>query len=367
MGHFLVFLWLSHFFMDFCTGIFPIYKTLAGFDLTQAALIAGVSGFIGEICQLFFGRYGDRGQRKKMILIGITLASSALLLPLFHSLTASWVIVGLVMIGSGCFHPCAAGIAGLSHAKSRSHYLSLFSSGGAAGLAISQVAFAAIYGFHPMMSLLFLIPISLVIYSTYKYPFHDPVVIERNSGLFEILFKRVLKMKSLLSLYGAQVCNYGFMFALIFYLPDALKAKSAPDWLWMGSGHLLLISGSSCGLLFSFFIFFLFTPSFSPLVLALLLFIVGACFGSLNPLCVSWGIKIAPEYPSTVSSFLMGFAWGVANLLTALTGVVNRLMHIESSLTPLFIITGVFCLFFPFVRATSLAIEREKPVQDIAS
>jgi hypothetical protein len=54
--------------LDFFTGIWPIYKTIAGIDLAQAGLITGISGFFGEFLQPFFGYFSDRGLRKKVFL-----------------------------------------------------------------------------------------------------------------------------------------------------------------------------------------------------------------------------------------------------------------------------------------------------------
>ena len=51
----LLILVVCHFVLDFFTGIWPIYKTIAGIDMAKAGLIAGITGFIGEALQLFFG------------------------------------------------------------------------------------------------------------------------------------------------------------------------------------------------------------------------------------------------------------------------------------------------------------------------
>lgn len=61
----LALLFVSHLILDFFTGIWPIYKTIAQIDLAKAGLIAGLSGFIGEFLQIFFGYFSDRGYRKK--------------------------------------------------------------------------------------------------------------------------------------------------------------------------------------------------------------------------------------------------------------------------------------------------------------
>src|SRR5579883_1528902 len=97
----LVLLWATHILVDFCTGIWPIYKTVMGFDIFQASLVAGLCGFFGEGLQLFFGYFCDRGWRKFVLLIGILFASAALLLPLAATLMGCFFCVLCLMLGSG--------------------------------------------------------------------------------------------------------------------------------------------------------------------------------------------------------------------------------------------------------------------------
>ncbi len=67
----LLLLWVSHLFLDFFTGIWPIYKTISQIDLAKAGLIAGLSGLIGEALQVWFsGFFCDRGYRKKLMMLG---------------------------------------------------------------------------------------------------------------------------------------------------------------------------------------------------------------------------------------------------------------------------------------------------------
>ena len=55
-----------------------------------------------------------------------------------------------------------------------------------------------------------------------------------------------------------------------------------------------------------------------------LLAALGAFLGIINPIIVSWGNRLVPESPSTVSAILMGFAWCVGNLGTTITACLSK-------------------------------------------
>ena len=81
----LLVIWFCHLSVDFFTGIWPAYKTLAGLDITKAGLILGLAGFLGDGSQLFFGALADRSLRKKLVAVGLILACFASFLTLFSS------------------------------------------------------------------------------------------------------------------------------------------------------------------------------------------------------------------------------------------------------------------------------------------
>src|ERR1700722_12692062 len=95
----LLILWVSHLFLDFCTGIWPIYKTISGIDLAKAGLIAGLSGFIGVALQICFGFFSDRGYRKKLMMLGLCLSSCILLITFATDTLSSFFILLLLMLG----------------------------------------------------------------------------------------------------------------------------------------------------------------------------------------------------------------------------------------------------------------------------
>ena len=129
-------------------------------------------------------------------------------------------------------------------------------------------------------------------------------------------------------------------------LPDLLGARGCDSWLCLGGGHFLFIIGSaltlipagflcdryghrnviitvlSCSILL--FFTFLGVTALPFWALALLLLILGGFCGLTNPIIVSWGHKLVPENPSTISAILMGFAWCVGNLGPVAAGYIAK-------------------------------------------
>jgi FSR family fosmidomycin resistance protein-like MFS transporter len=142
------------------------------------------------------------------------------------------------------------------------------------------------------------------------------------------------------------VANQGLVLAFTFLLPDILSARSCHNWLCMGGGHLCFILGSALTMIpagwlcdkygqkkvlltvigsaaFLFYTFLISPPSTLGGT-AILLAVLGAFMGIINPIIVSWGNRLVPESPSTVSALLMGFAWCFSSLGPACAGILAK-------------------------------------------
>jgi len=343
----LLLLWISHLIVDFFTGIWPIYKTIAGLDIATAGLIAGLTGFLGESCQIFFGNLADRGHRKKILILGMVLASSILWITFCTSTLECFFILLLLMIGSGCYHPAAAGMASSLSKLYKGRTILLFASGGAIGLGISQLAFTGIisgFGGHAVIAF---IPVGLAFCFLFFHRFPD---IRSKPAPFSLkgFFQPLIPMKKPLALlYFSQVANQAVVMSFTFLLPDFLREKGCHSWLCFGGGHCCFILGSALTMIpagFScdrlghrsvlaatlisatcFLYLFLSQSALSFFSAGVLLFLLGGFLGIVNPLIVSWGNRLVPEHPSTVSALLMGFAWCLGNLGPSLAGALAKL------------------------------------------
>ncbi|NGX59284.1 MAG: hypothetical protein KR126chlam3_00432 [Chlamydiae bacterium] len=365
-----ILLWLSHVFVDFSIGIWPIYKTLAGIDILQAGIIMGVTGFSGEVLQLAFGYFSDIGFRKKILLFGMLISSAALFLTFSNNFASLLALMLCVMIGSGSFHPAAVGLAtSLPPSKGRS--ILLFASGGALGLGLSQVIFFKSLHWFGGHAYPLLIPFLIIALFWVFHSIPEQIPEKKNPPLREFFAPFALHKRSLLLLYASQVFSYGVLLSFIFLLPEILRSKGCSDWLFMGGGHMSFIFGSMLGMLLlgslcdrlgykktlliatisSIVLLnvFLFSPLPPGLFAIPFLGLLGIALNLMNPLIIAWGNHIIPQNPSTVSAFLMGLAWCFSNLIPTLAGFIATIFTTTpyimafSSIT-LFLIPTLFCI-----------------------
>lgn len=369
----LLLLWVSHLFLDFFTGIWPIYKTISHIDIAKAGLIAGLSGFLGEALQLFFGFFSDRGHRKKLMMLGLCLASSILFITFAFNTLSSFFLLLLLMLGSASFHPAAAGFTGLLSKDHKGRNILFFASGGAIGLAVSQLVFTKLLSRFEGHALILYIPVLLLVFLLSRYSFVEPRL-NTAFSLKRFLAPFVQYRRPLLLLYFTQVANFTLMQAFTFLLPDLMHAKECHSWLCMGGGHMSFILASAltmipagylcdrfghksvllCVVFFALCLFygFLIPSSLSFFSTTSLLILLGGCIGIVNPILVSWGNKLVPESPSTVSALMMGCAWCFGHLGSTWAGCITRVMEgdpIHKTLYVLGLLIAVCFLLVLFV------------------
>lgn len=357
--------------MDFFTGIWPIYKTLANVDIAQAGMIAGISGFMGEILQIFFGYFCDRGYRKRILLLGLTFASAIIWITFSNGIFNSFIILFLLMLGSGCFHPAALGIVSNLSQEKKGGTILLFASGGAIGLGISQLTFTKLMDLFDGHALILLIPLGVLFTFIFFHEFPRQTYIPPKVSFKELFQPIVNCRRPLIQLYLSQVAVQGLVLAFIFLLPDLLRARECNSWVCMGGGHLCFILGSAVMMipagylcdkygqksvllvvtLCAIALFYLFlsqrTLPFGWMIL--LLSSLGSFLGIINPIIVSWGNRLVPQSPSTVSALLMGFAWCLSNLGPAWAGFLaksfNQEPHVNAMALMGTALVGIFLLF----------------------
>jgi FSR family fosmidomycin resistance protein-like MFS transporter len=383
LGRSLLLLWFSHLLLDFFTGIWPIYKTIAKIDLVKAGLIAGLAGFFGELLQLLFGYFSDRGYRRIITMLGLALSSSILWITFTDSIFISFFILLMLMMGSGSYHPAAGGFAGLLSKEKKGRNILLFASGGALGLALSQLAFTKALQFFGGHATIFFLPVFLLLLVVALYPIEEQNHNQRLS-FREFLQPLMHSKNTLFLLYLTQVCNFSLLTAFMFLLPDLMHCKGCHEWLSMGGGHLCFVIGGAILMIPAGYLSDRFGPK--PIVLTTLFFClllfytflsqaefslfktvaflmgIGGSMGTVTPVLVSWGNKLIPESPSTVSALMMGCAWCLANLGAAWAGLIANHVKTQEPIVMTLCILGSllplsFCLilFTPNTRARVLA------------
>ncbi|MBA3722681.1 MAG: MFS transporter [Parachlamydiaceae bacterium] len=334
----LLLLWAGHFLVDVMFGIWPVFKSMAKVDLATAGIIVAGGSFVGEGSQLFFGIFSDRGYRKQILIFGVLIATSAAFLIYFSHYGAFFGLYLLTCIGSGAFHPSAAGLVNSLNPYRRGLFMTIFASGGSLGLAFSQILFIHMNDSFPGHSYWLALPALVLgfVLLFYHFPI-SPITNETSHQVKMSDFITFFKRSDLRSLYISLVTNQILLWGTIFILPDVLKTHGHTDWICMGGGHLCLILGGTImmipagyladkfsarsvmyyatGLAGIAFYIIIFLGNYSQNLILTSLFILGASLSIVHPIGVSLGARLVPDKPSTISAFLMGMVWCVSEVV----------------------------------------------------
>ena len=337
---------LGHFYVDAMFGVWPLWKTLAGYNIAEAGVMTGLAVLFGEGMQTYFGKLSDKGFAKKLILIGLILASSSLLYP-FTSFPFACFFFFITCLSSASFHPSASHAVAHIPLFSMPIMMTTFQTAGFLGVALGQKIFVSLLAFSQYMPLLLiLMPILLAFFLSKKIPVNKEVE-QESLSLLKVL-STFWKKPMLKRLYLILVANQAAFWAILFLLPEIMIEKGKSEWLCFGGGTMLFVVGaaSTCipfGLLaarlhivkllsflltgsalcVSLFVFF--TSRLDPYIL----FALGGTIGAVTPLALALGAQLEPKRRGMISAYLMGGVW----ILSETIGyMVSSLIY--SSITP---------------------------------
>ena len=363
-------LWFSHFVVDFMIGIWPVYKTIAHLDLATCGMIAGLCALIGEGMQIVFGSLSDRGYRKALIVIGLcgTLAGTCMVFT--ENYVTLFFLLMILCIGSGAFHPSAVGLVGSLTTTRKGVFIAIFSSGGALGMASSQLVFSEAYRVFDGNTLyLAILPLVLIIgIIFYKLAGTQPIpAISTRKKIDLKEFFGLFRRREITLLYFIQVCNQTIVWATVFLLPDVLLSRGHETWVTFGGGHLFFIIGGALMMIpsgyladkfsyktviftatflaFILFSTFLFVPNISTSGVLGLLFVMGATAQVVSPLLLAFGNKLVPNNPGMISALLMGLAWCLSEGLgQGGGGALTQLFEVDAAANALCILNVCFLI-----------------------
>lgn len=370
--------WLGHFLVDMMIGIWPVYKTIAHIDLAIAGLISGSCAFFGEGLQLLFGTLSDRGYRKMLILGGVVASTASACFVYTDNYLCLFALYLITCIGSGAFHPCAASLIGDLPSSRKNLLVALFVSGGALGLAFSQIIFMHTYVWMEGHTAWLAVPaILLMAFSIFNKVGPAPTE-ENGQPKHHFNFKAFagfFRHWELRSLYFTQVCIATMLWATMFLLPDVLSSRGYEPWMAFGGGHMAFILGGAIMVLpagyladkyssksvilagtilgMVFFYVFLFFPLLDDYSLLALLFCLGASISVVQPVALAMGARLMPSRKGMVSAFLMGLVWCVSEVVGQTGGGLLTKCFTDDSAAKALSVLGVM-FFMGMVIASQL-------------
>ncbi len=382
---------LAHFTIDayssFFSPLLPLLVAKLHLSLTLVGTLVALASLTSSFSQPLFGLLADRVRRPWFVAFGPLLAAAFLsgigMAPTYGSLVALLMLGG---IGVAAFHPQAAAIAS-DLSPRRGMAMAIFVTGGTLGFALGPLLAVSVVGaFGLERTWLAAFPgvlmaaLLLAWFARVRPRARHAGARPRLAGLKPVL-------RPLTLLYAVVVCrsavSYGFMTFLPLYLHRL-------GWT-VEQGGAMLTAHLVCGALGGFlggwladrwggrrvvvrsfvlaaplYLAFLFLPDWRGLACLVL---GGFFLQSSLPVNVVMGQELSPQHSSTISSLLMGAAWGVGALLISPVGALADARGLHTALLALagLLAAGLACaLALPDLRRRAALVDLAEPATGAA-
>ena len=344
----------THFLVD---GFGNIYAPLLPLLIPKLDLSLAAAGTLqmcfllaNSVAQIGFGHLADRWRPRFLVVIGPIVTVSILTLV---GLSSSVWMAGAILIAGGlggaAFHPPAAALVHRLGGDRKGFAMSFHITGGSLGFSLGPLAFAPFaerYGL-PWMPLLMLPALAMLAMFLPRIPpierlqeHHEPTGIgalrpyaRPLTLLYSIVVLRTLAalsfstfMPVMLTRRGMSLAEAGMAVAVFLFASSVggfLGGPLADRW---GARRVIMWS-----LLMSV-PFLALAPMMSRWSFVAVVAVGGFLLQSTLPVNVTFAQLIAPVSAATVSSLMMGFAWGTGGLSVPFVGLLADRIGIERAL-----------------------------------
>jgi FSR family fosmidomycin resistance protein-like MFS transporter len=345
----------AHMMVDGYGNVFapllPLLIPKLSLTLATAGTLTMLFQIAASVSQIGFGHLADRWRPRLLVMAGPVIAVTCLsLVGLASSFAACAAILIVGGLGCAAFHPPAAALAHRLGGDRPGLSMSVYITGGTLGFAIGPLMFAPFaqrYGlaWTPVLALPGLIVIALFlarvppleIHSTSSgglgalRPYAKPLAL-----LYTIVVLRTLTALAFSTFVPVMLTRRGFSvteaaLAIALYLFGSGIGGFAGGPMADRYGARRVIAWSliaSCPFLFV-------APFLTGWSFAIVLAVGGLFLQSTLPVNVTFGQVLAPVSAATVSSLMMGFAWGTGGLSVPLVGFIADRVGIEPTLAGL--------------------------------
>jgi MFS transporter, FSR family, fosmidomycin resistance protein len=331
--------------------LLPLLITRLDLSLAAAGTMTMLFQLSASVAQVGFGHLADRWRPRLLVMAGPVLSVTVLS---FVGLASTPLMLATILVigglGGAAFHPPAATLAHRLGGERPGFAMSVYISGGTLGFSLGPLMFAPFaqhFGMHwtPVLALpgLAVIAVFLARVPKFEWPAHGGqglhalrpyarplgllyiiVVLRTMTSIAFATFLPVMLTRRGMSVGAAGAVVAGYLFAS--GLGGFFGGPAADRW-----GPKQVIAWSlvaSCPFLFA-------APLLQGVPFMLALAIGGFFLQSTLPVNVVFGQAIAPVSAATVSSLMMGFAWGTGGMTVPLTGFVADRIGIEWTLVAL--------------------------------
>lgn len=343
----------THFVVDAYGNLYapllPVLIPRLGLNFAMAGTLAMLFQIASSVSQLGFGALADRGYARLFLLTGpiltVTVLSGIASVNSTPMLAAVLLIGGL---GGAAFHPPAAALVHTVSDHRKGFSMSLHITGGSLGMAMAPLVFV------PMVTALgqgwsWLIAIPGLLALSYTLRLMRAVPVTTLGGpkgwsnlrpyarplalLYTVVVLRTLTAQSISTFVPVLLTRQGMtvneasaaVTAYLFFtgiggfiggpMADTYGPRRVIIWSLVASVPFLVGAHLTTGWAFT-----------------ALISIGGFLLQSTLPVNVTFGQQLAPVSAATVSSLMMGFAWGMGSLLAPLVGFIGDTMGLQFAL-----------------------------------
>lgn len=331
--------------------LLPLLIPRLDLSLAAAGTLTMLFQMAASVAQVGFGHLADRWRPRVLVMLGPVVAVSVLsLVGLSTSTGMLAAILVLGGLGTAAFHPPAAMLAHRLGGDRQGLAMSVYISGGSLGFALGPLLFAPFaqrFGIQwtPLLAIPGLLVMAFFLTRVPPIPYHAS-----SRGGFGALRPYA---KPLTLLYGIVVLRTLTSLGFATFVPVMLtrrgmsvgQAGAAISFYLFASG----IGGFSGGPLADRYgprkvialslvaacPFLVVAPLLTGWPFMITLAVGGLFLQSTLPVNVTFGQSLAPVSAATVSSLMMGFAWGTGGLSVPVVGLIADRIGIEHTLVGL--------------------------------
>ena len=343
----------THFIVDTYTNIYtpllPLFIPHLGLSLAAVGTLAMCFQTASSVSQLAFGALADRWRPRVLLMAGPILAVVVLSLV---GLAPSAAVLGALLVlgglGGAAFHPPAAAAVYRSSGANKGFAMSVHITGGSIGMAMAPLFFAPTierFGLHwsPIIAVPGLLALAVLLRRVPAIEHHPHA---GRDGLAALKpYARPLTL-----LYFSVVLRTLASSGFAVFMPVLLTSQgmSIANASLAGTCYLLIsgIGGFSGGPLADRFgprrVIITSLVSSVPFLIAasqlsgwwftLAVSIGGLLLQSTLPVNVTYAQALAPVGAATVSSLMMGFAWGMGSVMVPVVGWLGDRLGLPSAL-----------------------------------
>jgi MFS transporter, FSR family, fosmidomycin resistance protein len=343
--------------------LLPLLIPRLGLSLAAAGTLTMLYQMAASVAQIGFGHLADRWKPRLLVMAGPVVAVSLLsLIGLARSSAELALILVAGGLGAAAFHPPAAALAHRLGGERPGFAMSVYITGGTLGFSFGPLMFAPFaerfgLGWTPLLAAPGLLVVGFFLTQVPEMPrqahadgglralrpyarplglLYAIVVLRTLTSLAFATFVPVMLTRRGLTLgeAGSIVALYLFGSGL-----GGFFGGTAADWL--GPRRVIALS------LVAASPFLVAAPFLTGWTFAVVLAAGGFFLQSTLPVNVTFGQALAPVSAATVSSLMMGFAWGTGGLSVPAVGYIADRIGIEHTLVGL--------SFIPLVAAACTA------------